>query len=151
MKFSPVERVKLLEILPDHGSIFNLKILRKLREGLSFGEEELKMVIIRQEYHCPYRNELGQRCENSGYFPEALKCGMHNLLMEPTGLANFNFLPEFPDKEVFMGPEAISIIAETLKQFDAGGELTDQHISLYEKFFPLKETEVPKAIEKSME
>ena len=41
MKRAISERVALLSILPKEGSITNLRIVRKMREDLSFSEEEL--------------------------------------------------------------------------------------------------------------
>jgi hypothetical protein len=41
MKLSIVERLRLLEILPQQGDIGTLKIVRRLRETLSFSEEEV--------------------------------------------------------------------------------------------------------------
>jgi len=153
MKLTPVERIKLLEILPEHGTIFNLKIIRKLKESLSFSEAELKMASIKNEYQCPHREgDIGQRCGNKGFFSEAPKCGIHDIIMEPTDKINFVFSPEFAnsEKEIFMGTEALTVASATLKVMDANGSLTDSHISLYEKFFPPEETKIPEAIKKSM-
>ena len=41
MKLSISERVALLSVLPHEGNITNIRLVRKLREGLSFSEEEL--------------------------------------------------------------------------------------------------------------
>ena len=42
MKLSIAERVALLGVLPAEGNFVTLKIVRQLRESLSFSEEELK-------------------------------------------------------------------------------------------------------------
>ena len=154
MKLTPIERIKALEILPDHGTIFNLKIVRKLKESLSFSEAELKMASIKNEYQCPHREgDVGQRCGNKGFFSEAPKCGIHNIIMELTGKLNFTFSPEFAnsDKEIHMGPEALSLVSNSLKAMDANGALTEAHISLYEKFFVSEEIQIPEIIRKAME
>lgn len=49
MKFSVKNRLLLNSILPREGSLLNLKLLRVLREELSFSEEEHKDLNIHQE------------------------------------------------------------------------------------------------------
>ena len=49
MKFSVKNRLLLNALLPKEGSLLNLKLLRVLREELSFSEEEHKDLNIRQE------------------------------------------------------------------------------------------------------
>ena len=54
MKITVGERVRLLSMLPGEGDILSLKILRKLREDLSFSEDEQKLYELKQ------RPEIGQ-------------------------------------------------------------------------------------------
>jgi hypothetical protein len=49
MELNIAERLTLLGILPKEGNFLTLKILRKLREELSFSEEELKKYQITQD------------------------------------------------------------------------------------------------------
>lgn len=42
LKLSVYERLVLLNILPKEGNFITLKIIRQLREGLSFNEKEIK-------------------------------------------------------------------------------------------------------------
>lgn len=49
MKLNVLERLNLLDILPKQGDYTTLKIVRKLRETLSFSEEEHKKYQFRQE------------------------------------------------------------------------------------------------------
>jgi len=42
MKLDVRERLVLLSVLPQEGSFITLKVVRKLREDLSFNEEEIK-------------------------------------------------------------------------------------------------------------
>lgn len=46
-KLSVLERLSLLNILPEEGSYLDMKILRKFRESLSFTEEEQKLLKFR--------------------------------------------------------------------------------------------------------
>ena len=49
MKLDVRERLVLLSVLPQEGNFITLKVVRKLREGLSFSEEELKQYKFVQE------------------------------------------------------------------------------------------------------
>jgi len=49
MELNVGERLVLLDILPKEGNFLTLKILRKMREDLSFDEEELKLFGIEQK------------------------------------------------------------------------------------------------------
>lgn len=48
MKLTVFERIVLLGILPEQGSFLTLRIVRQLREGLSFTETELKALDLKQ-------------------------------------------------------------------------------------------------------
>ncbi len=49
MKLTTYERLILLNILPGEGDFTTLKLVRKLREALSFNEEEHKRLQFKQE------------------------------------------------------------------------------------------------------
>jgi hypothetical protein len=49
MELSVWERFKLLQILPEKGDFITLKIVRKLREDLSFSEEEQAVFQFKQD------------------------------------------------------------------------------------------------------
>lgn len=49
MKLTVLERLILLQTLPGQGDFTTLKIIRKLRESLSFSEEEHKELQFKQE------------------------------------------------------------------------------------------------------
>ena len=49
MELGVFERLILLNILPKEGDFTTLKIVRKMREGLSFTEEEHKALEFKQE------------------------------------------------------------------------------------------------------
>ena len=49
MKLTVLERIALLGILPAEGNFVTLKIVRKLRESLSFEEDEAKKLNVRFE------------------------------------------------------------------------------------------------------
>jgi len=47
MKLTVFERLILLNILPKEGNFVTLKIVRELREGLSFDEKEIKEIDLK--------------------------------------------------------------------------------------------------------
>ena len=49
MKLSVLERLALLNVLPKEGNVTTLRIVRKLREDLSFSEEEHKELDFKQD------------------------------------------------------------------------------------------------------
>jgi hypothetical protein len=48
MKLTVLERITLLGVLPAEGDFVTLKIVRELRENLSFGEDEIKDLKVKQ-------------------------------------------------------------------------------------------------------
>ncbi len=49
MELKTFDRILLLNILPREGDITSLRIIRKLREDLSFSEEEHKVLEFKQD------------------------------------------------------------------------------------------------------
>jgi len=49
MKLNVLERLVVLSVLPAEGDYITLKILRELRESLSFSEEEVKLMNIKND------------------------------------------------------------------------------------------------------
>lgn len=147
MKLTILERTQLLEALPEREDILTIKILRKLRETLSFSEEELKSFEANKEYECRYRSvdKDGEMiaCNNKGFFKEQPTCGKHNLLMQPTGRMTLFIPPESVgvEKEIHFGTKARGIASAALKRLNDQKQLTEAHVSLYEKFFPPEEDE----------
>ena len=48
MELNVFERLNLLNILPKEGTFITLKIVRQLREALSFSEDEIKVLNFQQ-------------------------------------------------------------------------------------------------------
>lgn len=95
----------LLNILPREGDFTTLKIVRKMRETLSFSEAEHKTLQ-------PKNNEGKVEWR----------------IIDDDG----NPIPQ--EKEVNLGEKATDIIVETLKKLDKEKKLKEEHYSLYEKF-----------------
>lgn len=156
MELTILERIKLLEVLPKEGDLLTLKILRKLRESLSFSEDELKTFGAVYEYACPHiatdKDGKRDKCLNIGFFTAPPKCGKHNIPMQPTGQMNISIPPQVINKvkEIHMGTHALTIASNALKRLNDNQQLTEGLVSLYEKFFPPEEVEIPEAIKKAM-
>lgn len=153
MKLNMMERLKLLEILPNEGNRLNLKIVRKLRESLSFSEEELKKVPAQYEFACVHqtRDKEGTitQCENKGFTSgDSPKCEEHNEPMVPTG--NWRILNSTVlfanEKEIHMGEEAAKVCESALKMLNDRNKLTEAYTSLYDKFFPPRGEETEKEV-----
>lgn len=94
------ERIRLGASLPDESNFVTLKLVRRLREELSFSEEEIA------EY------KIVQTDTQIRWDPQSPR----------------------PEKEFDIGEKTVDIIVEALKNLDRQKRLTDQHMSLYEKF-----------------
>ena len=155
MELTYVERLKLLQALPPEGDLLTLKIVRKLRETLSFSEEDLKALGASYEYGCQHTEIVEGKpvpCNNKGFFPDVPTCGLHNEIMKPTGQLSLNLTPEvqLKAKDIHMGTAAHKIASNALEQLNNQKQLTEAHVSLYDKFFPPEEEEdVPNKGEKS--
>ena len=99
MKLGVFERLILLNILPKEGDFMTLKIVRTMRENLSFSEEEHKALDFKQD-------ELNIKWKQEGE----------------------------TDRDINFGEKATDIIVDALKKLNEEKKLTDQHVSLYEKF-----------------
>ena len=101
MELSIEERLKLAMIIPREGNIATIKIVRELREALSFTEEEheaFDLVIKLEEGRVEWDREKAV------------------------------------DVDIPLGPQAMKVIVEALEKLNKDGKLTEQHISLYDKF-----------------
>jgi len=99
MKLGVFDRLILLNILPKEGDFTTLKIIRTMRESLSFSEEEHKALqFVQLEQNIQWKQEADK------------------------------------PKDINFGEKATDLIVEALKKLNDDKKLTEQHISLYEKF-----------------
>lgn len=64
MNLTVAERIMLLEILPPTGDFLTLKIVRGLRESLSFDEEEIQKLDFKQEANHVRWNAVAETLKN---------------------------------------------------------------------------------------
>lgn len=114
MELSVFERLILLNVLPHEGDFTTLKIIRKLRENLSFTEDEHKSLQFKNSGDT-YKDDDGED---------------H---VVPQGQIVWNKKADIP-KDIPIGEKATDIIVGVLKQLDKDKKLQDQHFAVYEKF-----------------
>ena len=102
------ERANLLPLLPKEGHYEDLKELRRAREMIGFSAEEIKGLNIRGE-----KNAQGQ-------------------LVTAWGGEGIN-VNEWV-KEIPMSEYITSVFRKALAKMEKDGKLTEQYVSLYEKF-----------------
>ncbi len=124
MKLSVVERINLLNVLPVSGDYTSLKLLRKLRESLSFNEDELKELEFRKKLMCP-------KCQLVVFSPSPMICETCHTQMEFTG----DVIWKHKDiiKDIHAGEFTERIITDTLKMLDKNKVMPDELVSLFER------------------
>jgi len=150
VKFNPKKKVNVLErlmalgILPKEGSFTNLKLLRLVKENLSFNEAENKALQFRNEMNAEGAQMLlwnttklvNKETGDLVRAPEPILQQM--LTVDPD---KFGAAPACPDKEIFFGEVVEALIRKALKALDSAEKLTADHYSLYEKFMEGHEDE----------
>ena len=112
MVFSVLERLLLLDILPKEGDILSLKTARKLREAISFTDEEHEIVQFRK---------TGEVYVEDGV----------EKVVYPGQVAWMN--KEYK-AEIEVSEKAEDMIVVALKKASETRKLTDQYIDLYDRF-----------------
>lgn len=128
MKLTVFERLMLQNILPKEGDFVTMKLVRKLREALSFSEKEIAEISFDNHWRCP-------KCKGIELSPEVIKCQQCGIYMVPAGQVSFDEEKALKViKDVHMGNKMLALCETTLKKLSDEEKLTEQHMSLYEKF-----------------
>lgn len=106
MELKVLDRLVLLSILPKEGDITTIKIARRLREDLSFDEEEHKAL------------DITTKNPDTG---------------EDDGRLHWKRDADIP-RDIEIGPKAMSIIRKRFEDLDKQGKLRDEQIDIYDKF-----------------
>lgn len=150
VKFNPKKKVNVLErlmalgILPKEGSFTNLKLLRLVKESLSFNEAENKALQFRTEVNAEGAqmmiwNSTKLINKATGDLIGAPEQILQQILAKDPD--KFEAKPACPDKEIFFGDVVEGLIRKSLKELDKAEKLTADHYSLYEKFMEGHEDE----------
>ena len=143
VKFNPkkkvnvLERLMLLGILPKEGSFTNLKLLRLVKENLSFNEAENKALQFRAETNAEGAQMMIWNTsklinKETGDLVRAPEQLLQQMLEKDPD--KFEARPACPDKEIFFGEVIEALIRKALTALDSAEKLMEDHYSLYEKF-----------------
>ena len=133
MKLDVFERLMLQNLLPQESDYVTLKLVRKFREALSFNEKEIADIEFKNHWRCP-------KCDTVELAAEMAKCPDCDIYMKTAGQVTWNEIKaEKVIKDVHMGDKILALCETTLKKLSDEGKLTEQHMSLYEKFIKAEE------------
>jgi hypothetical protein len=137
-----LERITLLSILPKEGTFLNLKLVRLVREDLSFTEEENNGLqfrnVVQGDQQMMVWNVLAVTLKKTGAIVKAPSEILSQMLEKDPDL--FDVAPSCPPKEFIFGETIEGIIVKSLTELDKAAKITQEHYSLYEKFMEGKET-----------
>ena len=138
MKLTIPERLVLITILPAEGDYTTLKLVRKLKESLSFSEEEHKQLNFRNRFDCP-------ECKTQIYASSPAKCEnkdckMFNLYMVQSKFLTWSESANIV-KDVHMGNKAKELLKSTLQKMSDEKKLSETYLDAYEKFVKAIEDE----------
>ncbi len=128
-----MERIVLQETLPKEGDFVTLKLVRKLREALSFSEAEITQIELQYCWKCP-------KCNKTELTFKAPQCSDCNIYMVNTNQVTWDDVKAGDViKDVHMGDSMVALCTTELKRLDNEKKLTQRHFSLYEKFIKAEE------------
>ena len=135
MKLTVFERIVLMNILPQEGDFITVKLVRKLRDSLSFNEKEIQDINFRNNWKCP-------KCEKLEVSATPIKCPDCDIYMVTAGSVTWDEeKAKKVIKDVHMGRTMETLCETTLKKLNDEGKISDNHVSLYEKFVEKAEEE----------
>lgn len=128
LELTVFERLMLSNVLPKEGDFVTLKLVRKLREALSFGEEEIATINFQNLWRCP-------QCKEESFASRQIKCDKCKIYCAPVGQVTWDEAKAKEIvKDVHMGSTMQTLCVATLQKLSAEKKLTDQYYSLFEKF-----------------
>ena len=137
-----MERINILNLLPEKGSYTNLKLLRVAKEALSFTESENKSLKFRNE-------ESGGQVKTS-WNDKVMYNKLTNKPVEGTtdfimkmvnaNPEGFEMRPTVDEVDIKIGEVVTQMIIKSLKDLESGEALEERYFSIYEKFIENKDT-----------
>ena len=135
MQLSVFERIQLQNLLPAEGDFVTLKLIRKLRETLSFSEKEINEIDFKNRWNC-------EKCKTSELATQTPKCPSCAVYMQPAGSVHWDEAKALKViKDVHCGRAMRELCKATLQKIGDEKKLTEQTMSLYEKFVEVKDEE----------
>jgi len=133
MKLAVYERLMLQNILPQEGDFITLKLVRKLRESLAFSEKEIAEIDFKNHWKCP-------KCNKVELSANVIKCQDCGIYMIPAGSVTWDEEKAINViKDVHMGKSMEKLCETVLQKLSDEKKLTEQHMSLFEKFVASEE------------
>ena len=128
MKLEVIDRLVLLNLLPEKGNDVTLKLTRKLKEALSFSEKEIAQLKFTNQYECPtckkrIKSAKIAKCEECGVY----MTNLNQLFWEDKDSENLI-------KDIHMGRSMEELCYALLKKLNDEENLNDAQLNLYEKF-----------------
>jgi Fe-S-cluster-containing dehydrogenase component len=122
------ERLILLNSLPATGDILTIRAIGDLRSQLAFTDEEHETLQFKRVYKCSL---CGERAEVPAMELKAPRC-----CDNPMGdIGKVEWLQDVEqEKEIAISEAGKTVIKSTLEQLHNEKKLTEQHLSLYDKF-----------------
>ena len=122
------ERLILLNVLPATGDILTIRAISELRSGLAFTDQEHETLQFKRVYECSL---CGERAEVPAMELKAPRCC--DSPMADSGKVEWIQDAE-QEKEIEISDAGRTVIKSTLEQLGNEKKLTEQHLSLYDKF-----------------
>ena len=133
MRLEVFERLVLQSILPKEGDYITLKLVRKLREALSFSEKEITDIDFKSHWRCG-------KCQKVELSADVIKCQDCGIYMAPAGQVTWDEeKAKTVIKDVHFGSAMENLCMSVLKKLSDEEKLTEQNMSLYEKFVKAEE------------
>ena len=129
-----LERLTLSNVLPKEGTFLNLRLLRVVKEELSFTEEENRALQFRQDGQMLMWNSVCLTNKATGEIVKAPNEVLVQMAQKDPAGADFQMAPACPPKEFVFGEVVEGLIVKALKDLDKAEKITAEHYSLYEKF-----------------
>ncbi len=129
MKLIVADRLSLMGLLPKEGTFITLKLIRKLKETLSFNDSEIAALEFKHGFECP-------TCKRQQNFPPTVTtqvCPVCHTQMKGNGMISWN-PDKDPNKEIVLGKAMEQICVGALQELNNAKKLTEQYMGLYEKF-----------------
>ena len=128
MQLTVFERLMLQSMLPQEGDFITLKLVRKLKESLAFSEKEISEINFKNHWKCP-------KCNKVELSANIIKCQDCGIYMIPAGQVTWDEEKAINViKDVHMGKAMLNLCETALQKLSDEKKLTEQHISLFEKF-----------------
>jgi len=127
--------MQLQNLLPAQGDFVTLKLVRKLREALSFSDKEIGEIGFENHWKC-------DKCNTTDRAVQVPKCPSCGAYMQPTGMVHWDEAKALKVvKDVHHGRAMRDLIRTTLQKLSDEEKLTEQTMSLFEKYCVDKEDE----------